>query len=309
MFECDDAQCAGEPWRIIFVCKHTDMKKILVPCDFSKPAINAFRFALDTAREAKGTVHVLHVIELPVVHDTVLMPVLNFEQAFFKELRQSAEDKFRKVTQAYNPANVKVVFTVQFGAVSHMIRDYTDKSKIDVIIMGSHGASGFRELFIGSNAERMVRNSPVPVLIIKNYYQRPIKNIVFPNSLDLDHQEDLVRKVKALQSFFKARLHILWVNTPLNFTSDTRTHERLQAFARRFSFKDYTINVFNHTEEERGILEFTNSIKGDLIAMGTHARKGIAHLVEGSLAEDVVNHYEGYVWSYLLKHEPVEAAV
>ena len=74
-------------------------------------------------------------------------------------------------------------------------------------------------------------------------------------------------------------------------------------------FKDYTINVFNYTEEERGILEFASLIKADLIAMGTHSRTGIAHLLNGSLAEDLVNHYEGQVWTYSLKNEPVEFPV
>lgn len=285
------------------------MKRILVPCDFSKPAINAYRFALDIARQSKGNVHVLHVVELPVVHDPLLVPVLSFEQEFFTEIRKNAEARFNDITQKYNLDNIKVAFEVQFGSVLHMIREYTVKEKIDLVVMGSHGASGLRELFIGSNAERMVRNSPVPVLIVKKYYKGPIKNIVFPNTLDLDHQEDLITKVKALQAFFNARLHILWVNTPLNFTSDTRTRERLESFAKRFMFKDYTINVFNYTEEERGILEFASLIKADLIAMGTHSRTGIAHLLNGSLAEDLVNHYEGQVWTYSLKNEPVEFPV
>ena len=164
-----------------------------------------------------------------------------------------------------------------------------------------------REFFIGSNAEKIVRNSPVPVLVMKDYYKGPIKNIVFPNTLETEHQEDLTMKVKALQAFFKARLHIVWINTPLNFTSDRVTRERLEAFAKRFMLKDYTINIFNQTDEEKGIVEFANSIKGDLIAMGTHGRKGFARVFNVSLAEDVVNHYKGLVWTYSLKNEPVEA--
>jgi nucleotide-binding universal stress UspA family protein len=172
--------------------------------------------------------------------------------------------------------------------------------------MGSHGVSGLREFVIGSNAEKVVRNSPVPVLVVKDYYKGPIKNIVFPNTLDTENQEDLVMKVKALQDFFKATLHIVWINTPLNFTADAVTNERLEAFAKRFILKDYTIRVFNHTDEERGILEFSNSLKGDLIAMGTTGRRGIAHLVHGSIAEDIVNHSKGLVWTYSLQHSSVE---
>jgi nucleotide-binding universal stress UspA family protein len=283
------------------------MKKILVPCDFSKPAINAFRFALDVAAQSKGTIHLLNVIELPVLHDTVIMPVLNFEQQLFDDLKKNADARFKKITDKYNVDGQTVIGETVFGAVSMMIQDYIVKESIDLVIMGSHGASGVRELFIGSNAEKVVRRSPVPVLVIKDYTKGPIKSIVFPNTMDTENQEDLVMKVKALQNFFKAQLHLVWINTPLNFTSDALTSKRLEAFAKRFMLKDYTINVFNHRDEEKGILEFSSSIKGDLIAMGTNSRKGISHLLNGSLAEDVVNHNKGLVWTYSLQQTPVEA--
>jgi nucleotide-binding universal stress UspA family protein len=283
------------------------MKKILVPCDFSKPAVNAYRFALDLAAQSKGIIYLLNVIELPILHDKVIMPVFNFEEQLLKELRENAEARFSKITEKYKVEGVKIVTKTQFGAVSRIIQDYITMESIDVVVMGSHGADGVREFFLGSNAEKMVRHSPVPVFIIKDYYKRPIKTIVFPNSLETVSQGDLIWKVKALQNFFKAHLHLVWINTPLNFSADPVTIERLEAYAKRFALKDYTISVFNHTDEEAGILDFSNRVKADLIAMGTHARKGISHLVNGSLAEDVVNHYKGMVWTYSIKNEPVAA--
>jgi nucleotide-binding universal stress UspA family protein len=282
------------------------MKKILVPCDFSKQAINAYRNALDLAAQSKGTIHVLHVIELPILHDTVLMPVLNFEEELLKELQENAIKEFKKLKDKYSADGVRVAFDVRFGAVTNTIQDYIKEKSIDLVIMGSHGASGAREFFIGSNAEKMVRNSPVPVLILKDYYKGPVKKIVFPNTLDTENQEDLVMKVKALQNFFKAHVYIVWVNTPLNFTPDNITLDRLNKFAKRFMFKDFSTHVFNYTEEEQGILQFTQMIGGNLIAMGTHGRKGIAHVVNGSLAEDVVNHTQKPVWTYSLKKETVK---
>jgi nucleotide-binding universal stress UspA family protein len=309
MFWGDTAHGTGfiRPLHLIQQLNITAMQKILVPCDFSKPAINAYRFSLDIARQSKGTVHLLNVIELPVMHDTVLMPVLNFEEQLLKDLRENAETRFKKITDKYSAEGVKVITSVQFGGVSRMIQEYATNKSIDLVMMGSHGASGLREFFIGSNAEKLVRRSTVPVLVVKDYYKGAIKNIVFPNTLDTENQEDLVMKVKTLQNFFKAHLHIVWINTPLNFTSDNITRDRLQAFAKRFMLKDYSISVFNSTDEEQGILGFANSVKGDLIAMGTRGRKGIGHLVNGSLAEDIVNHNKGLVWTYSLQNESVEA--
>ena len=283
------------------------MKKILVPCDFSKPAINAFKFALDVAERSGGTVILVHVIELPVLHDTALMPVLSFEEQLLKDLKENAVAQFKKIIGKNKRERVKIFSHVEFGPISRRILEMISGQSVDVVIMGSHGASGLREYFIGSKAEKIIRKSPVPVLVTKDYYEGPIKNIVFPNSLDKENQAELVARVKDLQKFFKAHLHLVWINTPLNFSSDAVTHQRLQTFAKRFALKDYSINIFNHYNEEDGIIQFTKFVKGDIIAMGTHGKKGITHLLNGSIAEDVANHTDSVIWTYTMKNEPVES--
>ena len=277
------------------------MKKILVPFDFSAPAVNAYRFALNTAAKAKGEVHLLHVIELPAMPNTALAPVRSMEESLMKEMRQKVQTKFEKIAARYQVKGVKFLIKLEFGVPAKTILKYASRHSMDLIVMGSHGAHGIREYVIGSNAEKIVRTSPVPVLIVKDYFKLPIRNIVFPNTLDTENQEDLIRKVKALQHFFKAHLHIVYINTPVNFTSDTLTVERLHAFTKRFAFKDFTVSIFNHWYEDQGIIQFTHAIKADLIVMGTHGRKGLSHLVSGSMAEDVVNHVNALIWTCVLK--------
>jgi nucleotide-binding universal stress UspA family protein len=278
------------------------MKKIVVPCDFSEQAVNAFRVALDVAELSKGEVHLVNVIELPIMHDTVLMPVLTFEETLLKELQQKVEKQFQKLSSKYGSENVKVKLKVLFGSTAHMILDYITSEKIDLVVMGTHGARGVREYLIGSNAEKFVRRSTVPVLAIKKYVKvSSIRNIVFPNTLDTEMHEDLVMKVKTLQNFFKAKIRIVWINTPTNFTRDTITRKRLADFAKRFMFKDFTIHIYNDPFEETGIINFAHEIKGDMIAMGTHGRKGLVHLLTGSVAEDVLNHVDCPIWTYPIK--------
>jgi nucleotide-binding universal stress UspA family protein len=280
------------------------MKKILVPCDFSKPAVGAYRFALDLASRSKGEVHLIHVIELPVLHDTVLMPVLTFEEALFKELEENSNKEFEKITDEYFATDVNVKTKVIYGSTSRMILDYIVENGIDLVVMGTRGASGMKEVFIGSNTEKIVRHSIVPVLAIRQYEKaEAMQDIVFPNTLETQNQEDLVMKVKALQHFLNAKLHIVWVNTPTNFIKDTVTHQRLEDFAKRFMLKNYTINIFNDQYEESGIINFTHSIKANMIAMGTHSRKGLAHILSGSLAEDLVNHVDVPIWTFTLKKD------
>lgn len=275
------------------------MEKILVPCDFSITAVNAFRFALDVAAKSNGKIFLLNVIELPVLQDAVVMPVLTFEQDFMKNLRDSAIAEFEKLSKQYNHHGVDIEYHVEYGLPGKMITTFTEDHAVDLIIMGSNGATGLREFFIGSNAERVVRHSPVPVLVLKDYTQDSIRDIVFPNTLETTNQEDLVMKVKLLQDFFTAKVHILYVNTTGSKNHDAL--EKLTLFAQRFMFKNYTTNVFNHPVEEAGIIQFAKNINADLIAMGTHGRTGVSHLLNGSVAEDVVNHTDFPIWTYVLK--------
>lgn len=277
------------------------MKHILVPCDFSEQAINAFRVALDVAHQSGGTIHVVNVVELPVLHDTVLMPVLSFEESLLNELRENASKQFEKIQQTYAGEGVKIVSSIEFGATSMMLLDYVADNEIDLVVMGTKGASGMKELLIGSNAEKIVRHAPCPVMVIRKYVpMKSIKKIVFPNSLEQDG-EDLVMHVKALQDFFKASLHVVWINTPNNFVSDSITQKRLHDFASRYMLKDFTINVYNDRFEENGIINFTHFIGADMIVMGTHGRKGISHVLNGSVTEDVVNHVDCPIWTYTIK--------
>ncbi|MBL7870485.1 MAG: universal stress protein [Cyclobacteriaceae bacterium] len=279
------------------------MKKILVPCDFSKPAIQAFKFALEVAKQSQGSIHLVYVIELPVLSDTMLMPGLNFEADFLKELKEKSEKQFKKLMDKHAIAGVEITSETLFGSMFTSILDVIEKQLFDLVMLGSHGATGLREIIIGSNAEKIVRFSPIPVIVVKNYPKTTIKNIVFPNSLETEGQEDLVMKVKAMQNFFQAHLNVVWINTITGFTNDIITNKRLNAFAKRFMLKNYSLHIFNHLSQEEGILAFNNHINGDLIAMATHGRKGLNHIMNGSLAEDVVNHTNSPVWTYHLDKE------
>jgi nucleotide-binding universal stress UspA family protein len=282
------------------------MRKILVPCDFSRPAVNAFRFALSVADQANAEIHLVHVIQLPVLADTLLMPTLNFEADMINELKQKAIAQFKALIEKYNQTNINCYYKIVFGVTSFEILARIKDDAIDLVIMGSHGVNGFREVLIGSTTEKIIRRSAVPVVAIKNYFNGQIKNIVFPISSDIDDKNSLIERVKKLQHFFKATLHIVWINTPTNFASDTETRTRQKEFIKKYNITDYTLNVFNHYNEEGGILAFSKSIKGDLIAMGTHGRTGIAHIVNGSMTEDLANHTDTLIWTYSVKNDLVE---
>ncbi|CAN5317300.1 universal stress protein [soil metagenome] len=277
------------------------MKKILVPCDFSDNAIQAFRVAIDIASISKGEIIVLNVIETPYMQDTILMPTLYFEEQLLTDLKTAALKNFKSLENKWAKNKIKVTFLIEYGAVNFAIELFAKKKKVDLIVMGTQGASGAKEYLIGSNTEKIVRRSSVPVLAIRKYFKAAsIRNIVFPNTLGSD-QEGLAMKIKQLQTFFRARLHIVYINTPANFRPDTTTMKDLNAFAKRFMFKDFTLTIYNDIDQREGIIHFAHAIDADLVAMGTHGRRGISHLINSSVAEDVVNHIDYPIWTSVEK--------
>lgn len=271
------------------------MNKILVPSDFSPQAMSAVRMASELIGESGGELHVINVVEVPVMHDSMLMPTLSFEEEAMNELRANALAQFEKLRAKYS--SHRVVTEVLYGSPAVAIIDYIREKGIDLVVMGTQGASGLKEFLIGSNAEKIVRGAACPVVTVrKDVSPKSIKNIVFPNSLEPE-QEHLMTRLKQLQQLLKATLHIVWINTPANFSADNITQIKLKDFARRYMLTNFTLNVYNDEEEKTGVMNFARMKEADMIAMGTHGRKGIGHLLIGSIAEDVVNHVDIPIWT------------
>jgi len=279
------------------------MKSILVPCDFSPESREAFQFALQLAARTGGIVYVLKAVDLPVMYESALGAApYYFDPTLIRELKDNARAQFEKLAAQY-PTSVKVEFTVQEGPVTPTIRQFIADKAIDLVVMGTRGASGLEEYLIGSNTEKVVRFSPVPVFAVrKSVPLESIRNIVFPTTLE--SQPELLRQLKELQAFFKATLHLVLINTPYNLQRTGDEMTRMKNFADQHGLSPCTLNTRDDFREPHGIIQFANEVKADLIAMGTHGRRGLAHFFAGSITERVVNHMDGLVWTFSIHKSP-----
>ena len=273
------------------------MKSILVPCDFSPEAREAYQFALQLASKTNGLVHVLKAVDLPVMYESALGAApYYFDPTLIKELKEDAAVQYEKLKAQY-PTSVRTEFFVQEGPVTPTIRQFISDHGIDLVVMGTRGASGLEEYLIGSNTEKVVRYSPVPVFAIRTSVPlESIKHIVFPTMLDAD--PELMNQVRALQEFFGATIHLLMINTPHNLERRNDEQKRLEDFAKKHQLSRFTVNTRDEFREPSGILSFAHEIKADLIAMGTHGRRGLAHVFAGSITEQVVNRVDCPIWTF-----------
>lgn len=276
------------------------MKKILVPCDFSEAFKNAYKFALDLAALSGGEILVLKVIDLPFLYENAAgtEPYYVSPMTILTEIIEDAKTDFETMQLTYGTTNSNVSFQVEKGSLTQSILRIIDEYAIDLVVMGTQGVSGMRELFIGSNTEKIVRKSPVPVFAIHEKLDiTSIKNIVFPTNLD-PSQSALIEKIKVLQNFFKATLHILYVSVPENLISDAEIMVSLKNFATFYQLENFTVNIRHSQIEQNGIIKFASIIPASIIAMATQGHTGVAHLLSGSIAEDVVNHAHEPIWTY-----------
>lgn len=278
------------------------MKRILVPCDFSSRSREAYKTAMNWASKSGGEVIVLNAFFIPAVYDfSYTGDTLAFNPEYLTNLEKDARNEFEKMKREANFPSVQSRLEIVYGDVAFSIKNFAKSNNMDMIIMGTSGSSGLEEIFIGSNTEKVVRHSPVPVLAVREYVDiSSIKKILFPTLMSLD-LTDFMKKLKELQQFLNATLHILFVNSPGYFLRDSDAKEAFQEFARQYRLENYEFHFRNYRNEEEGIIDFATVQKMDLIAMATHGFKGLAHLFNGSITEDVVNHITSPVWTYALK--------
>ncbi len=276
------------------------MKKILVPCDFSAQANEAFKVALEVASKSKAQITLLYILAVPPIYSGSGEP-LAFDPIVYGSIEEEAKRNLDKMKDKAAAKSIKVNTEVVYGELVSSIKNQIETNKIDLVIMGTSGTSGLSEVFIGSNTEKVVRFSTVPVLAVRRSFSlKSIKKILVPSTLQLN-QTAFIKNLKELQDLFDAKLHILLVNTPIHFRTDAEAKEAMQEFAEYYNLKNYKTHFRNYPREEDGIIDFAYSKGMDLIAMATHARKGLAHLFNVSVTENVVNHIQSPIWTSCLK--------
>lgn len=271
------------------------MRRILVPTDFSDQARNAFEVAVAIAQKTGAAIKLLHVVDVPQSYTPFSVTGDRFggdemDQVYMMKLLESTRHRMAELERSIQHEGVDVVQEVDTDNVIKKIRRVITEDQVDLVVMGSKGASGMDEFLIGSNTEKVVRTAECPVLTVKGRVENfKISNIVLPS----DFKREIgtaMDKFKYFQKMFGAKLHLVYINTPGAFESNIVLRERMEAAVERYGLENYTINVYNDVIEENGILRFAEEMGADLIMMATHGRTGLARLLSGSIAEDLVNH-------------------
>lgn len=212
------------------------MIKILVPTDFSPTAERAFRFAAELASGAKGTIILFHVNETEEIPYTVLAEQ-NPDYQNYLEIKKLKKLQRLKKKVISRQMNVIVSTIVSDPPVIKNMLSFAKDNRVELIVMGTQGASPLKRAVVGSNASQIVEKSPIPVLVVPEKYEwKDPKEIVFATDYHCEDRPALSFTL-SLAKVFNAEVTVLHVNTSVN-----EVKEKSHCFSNYAYFLQRTFN-------------------------------------------------------------------
>jgi len=272
------------------------IKKILIPLDFSKTSLKALVHAVFMAKLYRAEITLFHASEgLMVNTEPGYFVPPQFQQDYEEHMMDQSEKHLQAIVERVKKKGVENVkcLSLMGGRTPKEILDTAKKLKSDLIIMGTHGVSGVKEFFLGSNTFRVIRDARCPVLSVQRAIKNPgFKNILLPFR-DRPHAREKVDYAVDLAKMYGAKLHILAVDT--EFTKAHRKKVALQAnqiqeIAEHKGVKS-SIKVIEHVYLEETILKYAQKVNADLIVvMARLDREEITEYFTGPVSQQLVNH-------------------
>lgn len=263
------------------------MKSIIVPIDFSPLSEHALKVAATLAQQHKAEVLVVHMLEM---NQAMISSAEGYYQEHTAFLLKVSEKRLSEFLDKPYLRGITVTPIIKHFKVFSELNEIAEKHGTDLVIMGSHGADGLQEIFVGSNAEKVVRHSDIPVLVIKDEITNfEPRSFVFA----CDFSKDNIKAFNKARDFAEAldlKFQPVYINTPGDdFLSTEDAYQHISEFLKDAK-AGVEVELYNDYSVEQGVLNYAGNSNADLIGIPTHGRKGISHFFMGSIGEDIANH-------------------
>jgi len=260
------------------------MKTIIVPLDFSNDSLNGLNLSLMLANKTGANIKMVYVIGKK--DDT--------KHKQLKKEYKLVKTKFKDILRKYkgkNNLNFNLSYTIIEGKVFKEITNLAEESDDALIVLSTHGESGFEELFIGGNAYKIISHSKNPVITFRRgKISSTIDRIVLPLDITFQTREKVPYTAK-LAKLFNSEIHLLSIRLS-NFSG---IEEKLHQYTDQVvSFIEnqkipYTIEHLQGDNLTDITLDYARSINADLISIMTEQEKNISNLLLGSYAHQMIN--------------------
>jgi nucleotide-binding universal stress UspA family protein len=301
-----------KPHRRIGVSRPRRFNRILVPIDFSRPSLKAISYALAIGRQFGTEVHLLHVVDTTQYPPPTLVTLPLVPQA---ELSRRFRKRLEAVALKYRTNGNIFTLDPRIGTAYEEICATARELKADLIVIATHGYTGYKHMFLGSTTERVVQHSPCPVLVVRQQLRHwngstdprtrtglQLRKILVPTDFSECSRAGFNHGLKLVRDF-KAELRLVHVINPHAYPFGDKyaaldadrlmreaadaAQKQMRSMAAR-SNAQYSVRVIHGSPA----VEICNAANEDvdLIVISTHGRTGFGHLLIGSVAERVVRY-------------------
>ncbi|MEX2380384.1 MAG: universal stress protein [Vicingaceae bacterium] len=265
-----------------------EVNKILIPIDFSKTSKVALDHAANLCSKFKSELYLLHVFTSSNIE---VFPNLDMARNF-DNVKNAVSKEIESIANEFREKyGVKVNAEIKDGSISKEIVNTAEEVEADMIVMGTHGVSGFEEFFLGSNAYRVVTSSTVPVFTIQEGSKKTgYERILLPID-NSQHSRDKVAEAAYFAKAFGAKIFIAALVDEEGEEDKNKLNLKIK------QVEDYLYNndvdfdrTFLHGDDVADMtMEYAEKIEADLIFIMTE-QEAATGLFVGPYAQRIVNH-------------------
>jgi nucleotide-binding universal stress UspA family protein len=260
------------------------MKTIIVPLDFSYESLSGLDLSVMLANKTGADIQMVHVIGKNDDTDN--------EQ--HEKENQLAKQNFEDILQKYKAKGnlkVKLSSTILEGKIFREITNMAEKYEDAILVLSTHGKSGFEELFIGGNAYKITSHSKIPVITVRrSTIASNLDRIVLPLDITFQTREKVPYTVKLAQ-LFNSKINLITINLSSNESNEIKLHQYAKQVATYIEAHkiSYTIEHLKGDNLTDVTLDYARSVNADLISIMTEQEKSVSNLLLGSYAHQMIN--------------------
>ncbi len=267
------------------------LKRILIPFDFSETASLALEHGVFMAKLAKAEITLLHVIESYSFASAITNAFSKTQSEYEEKVETSANDKFREMAdKIHHEAGIVVNYQTVRGKIYRAIVSAAKNNETDIVIMGTHGSSGFQEYLVGSNTYKVVSTAPCPVISVQTHAMKiGFHDIVMP----IDNSSSSRQKVPLVIEMAKKYKSVVHIAGMMNLTDvdlqrrfEVKVHQ-VKDFVEEHEIA-HTVKIFKGENPTTTLIDYSTQINADLMVIMTD-QEG-SGMFMGSAAQQLVNH-------------------
>lgn len=265
------------------------INRILIPVDLSANSLLALEHATFMAKLFKADLILVHIMETK----TLKLDLGSFTKGDKKNAEEVITQKLEELSvQLRIKTGCKVSTILKSGKIAKGISEATSESKADILVMGTHGVSGFEEFFIGSNAFRVITEAKIPVITVQTHAQKVgFDSILCPIDSSSASLEK-ARYVAELAKKYNSKVHILGILSVDDDDAALKLDKKLEQIEKYMAKNEvkYVMEMVEGQDLASITLKYAKKIKSDLIVIMTEQEQNFTGIFLGQFAQQVVNH-------------------